>query len=256
MDLNIYRQNLDKVIKESAPPTLETLLALCPHVSEASVRELITRSQYANDLVEFAIPSVLIANSYHVCGIAPPRKCSSFLTYCRHRRTPDSYSDGKARLAFPEARSPMFISEALEFARANWGEQLVTDNWQSVLKYNLYQPGTSPDGRNDSRLVCEVGVALSRLASDILSDDTRPVADQLDDAVLRVSHWLCEDREMAGGRQFCELNNCACSGCNLDLAACKVRGIDWCFRLEAPLPVPAKVIAYLKDIGIVFQSKS
>lgn len=242
MDINVYRSNLDAVIREFGPATFDSVAGICPHLTEQEVRDLLFRAQHSIDLIEFAVPSVLVAHSYHVCGIAPPQKCSGFLAYSRHKRTPESFADGKGRYSYPEQRVPLFVDKALQYANQQWGTRLITDDWQSVVKYKLYQPQHQGKETRRVRLLREVAVALSVSATELATRQPDEAARQLNEAIVHMSDRVCEQRELAGGRQLCEFNNCACCGKALDLSTCNVCGIDWCFQPEAPLPVPAKVL--------------
>lgn len=250
MDIHIYRRNLDKVISAFGPATFETVSGICPHLSEAAVLDLLARASRSTDLVEFAVPSVLIANSYHVCGIAPPLKCSGFLGYHRHKRMPSSFADGKVRFTFHESRPTLFVDEALAYARDNWGEHLQTDTWQSVVKFKLYRPQHNEATTTPPEALAQVAVSLSQSLADLQAAEPQ-LSEVLDESVIRISTHLCEEREMAGGRQVSELNNCACCGAALDLATCKTCGIEWCFRPETPLPVPARVMKFLQKEGLI-----
>lgn len=260
MDATTYRLNLDHVMNmEFAAPAFEVVSGICPHLTTDAVRELLVRAESANDLVEFAVPSVLIANSYHVCGIAPPRKCASFLAYVRHKRTAGSSTDGTVRFDYPEPRTILFAQEALDFAKKAWSQNLIKDGWLAVHQYNLYNP-MPLSGQVTSRcplrprLMQQIAVALNKSPSDMVADKSLPLVEQLDAAVAHVSHWQCEARELAGGRSIRAQNNCSCCGESLDLITCKTCGIDWQHPQEMPLPVPPKVEQYLRTLGHHFRS--
>ena len=258
MDVTTYRHNLDHVMNmEFAAPSFDTVSGICPHLTPDAVRELLLRADTANDLVEFAVPSVLIADSYHVCGIAPPRKCSSFLAWVRHKRSPASFADGKARFDYPESRTILFVQEALDYAKQAWPSRLIKDDWQAVHQFSLYNPAP-PSGEQTGRcplrprLAGRIVVALSKLPSDMVADQSQPLPQLLDAAVTQVTHWRCEGRELAGGRSIRDQHNCSCCGESLDPIGCKSCGVDWRNQQETPLPVPPKVEQHLRSIGHCF----
>lgn len=255
----MFRHTLDTVMRqESATPTIELVSALCPHLSDAGVRDLLLRADQSNDLIEFAVPSVLISDSYHVFGIAPPRKCSSFLTYVRHKRTANSFADGVLRFDYPEARPVLFAEEALAFSLAQWPKTLVKDNWLAVHRFYLYNPLPLPAEASvrcplRPRLMREVSVALTRTAEDVAKDQSAPLMDVLDQATAHVTTWHCEARELAGGRLIRHQNNCSCCGDSLDLMTCKKCGLDLQHPQEIALPLPPKVMRHLRQLGHHFQ---
>ena len=149
--------------------------------------------------------------------------------------------------------------EAIKFANANWGDELVVDNWVSVVEFFIQDP---TDLVNDTyhtdspRTKAVLGVALSRDLSSIINDRSKPTSELFDEAILHMTLDNVAWHEMKGGRGGYTEFNCAHCGSGLSLSSCM--GCGHSFRDNQirggwNTPLSKKMVAFLQEAGHEFK---
>lgn len=222
---DIYRRY--KKALRSLPRELEgqDLADLFPHLDAGQALHALTAGEF------IVLPPLKVNGVFHVAG---REENKLILAYTGSANSPEGKKISEKAL---------FFREAEEFARRNWPEELIADNWVSVLAFQLQDFG---NGKKHAILYA----ALNRPARDLLGDFSRPLNELTDAAIIGMTLDPVIGREMEAGKLVSVTFNCAHCGSSLydfGCPACKDKAGD-CYNAEDLFgSLPAKAIDFLRS---------
>lgn len=235
-------------------PTPDVMALLCPHLTKEEAVEAFTVGKgYV------ACPSLRVHHSFQVINYSKEyvfgrKNQPARLNYSFAQRTLESYADGKLHGDVISLNYP-FIERAMKFSEDNWGEELILDNWIDVVNINVQDPTDLVNDcslRNYPRTKAVIQVALNRRFNDIINDHSKPESELLDEAIVHIADDSIIQHEIKGGRGGYTEYNCAHCGAGLSLTKCTGCGHSYSddfFRCGWDTPLPAKVVAFLHELG-------
>ncbi len=254
-------------------PTAEDMARLCPHLTqEQAVEAFTTGSGYV------ACPPLRIRGAFQIISYRkewvekvkisrvkdgeedasvtgnknhPPR-----LQYAYASRTVRSYADGKPHGDL--LTEYQYMKEAMAFAEANWGDELILDDWESVVSFYVQDPTDLVNDRyhrDYPRTKAVLYVTLSRDLNKIINDHSKPESVLFDEAIAQMTLDDHVWNELKGGRGGFTEFNCAHCGAGLLLSSCTGCGHrfrDDHFRSGWHTPLSPKMVAFLRESGHEF----
>ncbi len=268
-----YRSILGRLPIKS--PTPQDMAMLCPHLTaEEAVEAFTTDSGY------IACPPLRIRHgfqivSYHkewveevkVRGVVDGKETQvvtgtknhpARLDWSYASRTLASYADGKSH---GDVFSPYkHMNEAMKFAVDNWGDELILDDWVSVVEFYVQDPTDLVNDRYHQdypRTKAVLRVVLNRDLNEIINDHSKPESELFDEAISQMTLDHAVWHELKGGRGGFTEFNCAHCGAGLSLSSCTGCGYrfrDDHFRCGWNTPLSRKMVAFLRENGHVFKA--
>lgn len=224
----IYRDNLCQLIKqkEKIVSSVSDIQQFCPHLKEEQIKNLIDRALEKN--MYFAVPAVLVKNSYHVLSLES--RCVGQATkvyYAFTRRTKESYADQKPHRDVFSPRK-QFSKEAIEYAEAHWSDSLILDSWESYGELFLDDPtdlhkledGKLKEGTPRTKAV--IYWTTKRTWNEIVNDHSEKLSVVWNRSLAYFSQNVLEGNELQGGRSKSIGVYCSRCGEGLSITACKV----------------------------------
>ncbi|MFY9457431.1 MAG: hypothetical protein WAP23_00660 [Candidatus Spechtbacterales bacterium] len=254
-------------------PTPQDMATLCPHLTaEEAVKAFTTDSGYV------ACPPLRIRHGfqtlfYHkewveeikVWGIVDGKETQTvtgiknhpaLLSWSYANRTPASYADGKSH---GDVFSPCkHMDRAMKFAEDNWGEELILDNWVSVVEFYIQDPTDLVNDRYHTdypRTKAVLYVAMNRYLNEVINDRSKPKSELFDDSISEMTLDLAVWHEIKGGRGGFTNFNCAHCGAGLLLSSCAGCGHrfrDDKFRCGWYTPLSRRMVTFLREKGHEF----
>lgn len=267
-----YRSILGRLPIKS--PTPQDMAMLCPHLT---MQEAV--AAFTNGSGYVACPPLRIRHgfqiiSYHkefveeikVWGVVNGKETQVITGKKNHparldwsyaRRTQDSYVDGKSHGDVFHSYDHMH--KAMKFAEEHWGDELILDNWESVIQFYIQDPTDLVNDRYHQdypRTKAVLWVTLSRDFNFVINDGSKPLSELLDEVIMQMTLDHVIWHELKGGRGgFLEFN-CANCGAGLGLTGCYGCGHrfnDDHFRSGWHTPLSRKMVAFLRENGHKFR---
>jgi len=142
----------------------------------------------------------------------------------------------------------------MQFAEANWPQDLVLDDWKSYLMVYIQDP-TDLNQSRYPRTKAVAYCALKRELNDITNDHSAPQSELWNQAIAQVTFSRIEGDELKGHRGGYTEFNCAYCGSGLGLNGCPNCGHtfrDDASRCGWSTPLPPIIVAKLIQSGHVF----
>ena len=267
-----YRAILSRLPIKSPSP--QDMAMLCPHLTEKeAVEAFMTNSGYV------ACPSLRIRHGFQILSyrkewveeikvwgiingertqtITGTKNHPARLDWSYTGRTRDSYADGKSH---GDVFTPYrHMDKAMKFADANWGDDLILDNWVDAVEFYIQDPTDLVNDRyhqDHPRTKTVLYVTLNRDLNEICNDHTKPESELFDDAISQMTVDLAVWHELKGGRGSFTEFNCAHCGAGLALSFCT--GCGYRFRDDESrcgwnTPLSRKMVKFLRSNGHVFK---
>lgn len=146
----------------------------------------------------------------------------------------------------------------MKFATDNWGEALVTDDWQSAVELFIQDPTDLVSDRYHEgypRTKAVLYLALNRDLHEIERDCSRPESELFDEAISQMTLDRIVWSEISGERGRSTQFNCAHCGYGLSLSCCSSCGHhfrDNSSRSGWRTPLSRKMVAFLRENGHQF----
>lgn len=241
MNRHAYQATLSRL--PIAQPTPEDMAALCPHLTPEQAVEAFTQGEHY-----VCVPGMYVHGCVHVIYYSQERQN---LTHAFTQRLPESFVDGRACRA---PSTTLGLTEALRFARDNWGDNLLIDDWQSFMQFNLEDP-TRLSEHQDPCFVGTLWVAFSDTMSRLYEQYERPRSETFDAAIVHMATNEFHRRELMGPRGQSVSFNCA--HCGGGLMSDRCHGCKKTFRKRESrcgwrTPLSPKMVTFLRDQGHVF----
>lgn len=267
-----YRSILGHLpIKSPAP---EDMAKLCPHLTPQEALAAFTEGDgYV------ACPSLRVKNAFQIVSLSKEwvetievsrikggtkdasvrgtKNHPARLDWSYAGRTPKSYADGKAH--GDVFHHYLHMDKAIQFSDANWGNELILDNWVSVLQIYLQDPTDLVNDKYHTdypRTKAVLGVALNRDLNEIINDHSKPESMLFDEAITELTIDQVVWHELKGGRGGFTDFNCAHCGAGLGLNCCTGCGHrfrDDQMRCGWSTPLSPKMVAFLCENGFQFK---
>lgn len=254
-----YWQALSELARTPEGINLDVKLleALTPHLPATKLLELLA-GLTANSSIVIALPPLRINHGFHTLALLGESTTTGddkerLMKWGRAHRLPESFT----QLTQICARRPIdFSAEAIAFAQSNWGDDLVLDESASTIAFNLQDPTVRVGGGHGHPTQKLVVTATVKQALFGLHSTGRPRSQVIDEAILEVTTDPVVASELVGGRST-PMPTYHCYNCSRGLlltecTGCGVRFQDNGMRAGVQWPLPAKVIAHLKDKGHTF----
>ncbi|MDD4601925.1 MAG: hypothetical protein PHQ46_12900 [Negativicutes bacterium] len=238
-------------------PTPEDMAMLCPHLTVEEAVEAFTIGSG-----EVACPPLKVRHSFQVIALRKERvdnftgsesygKVIPKYLSLPFVRTDKSYADGRGQSIDKPYKH---MGKAMAFAEANWGNELVLDDWKSIVEFYVKDPTDLINGR--PRITAVFRVALSRDFNEIVAEDySKPRSELLDDAISQIALNPFVSQEIRGRRGGFEEHNCAHCGAGLLVSSCVSCGHkfrDNGCRSGWYTPLSRKMVAFLRENGHKF----
>lgn len=266
-----YRSLLGQLPIKS--PTAEGMARLCPHLTpEQAVAAFTTGNGYV------ACPPLRIRGAYQIlsynkewvetievsrekdgqrdASVKGTKNNPAMIRSAYANRALRSYADGKKHGdVFTETE---YTDEAMAFAEANWGNELILDDWVSVVELYVQDPTDLVNDRHHQdypRTKAVLYLALNRDLNYIINDHSQPESQLFDKAIAEMTLDPLVWNEIKGGRGVFTGFNCAHCGAGLALTACTGCGYrfrDDHFRCGWHTPLSPKMVAFLRESGHKF----
>jgi hypothetical protein len=266
-----YRSLLGQLPIKS--PTAEDIARLCPHLTpEQAVAAFTTGNGYV------ACPPLRIRGAFQIlsynkewvetvevsrekdgqkdASVKGTKNHPAMIRSAYANRTLRSYADGKKHGdVFTETQ---YMEEAMAFAEANWGDELILDDWVDVVEFYVQDPTDLVNDRHHQdypRTKAVLYVTLNRDLNDIINDHSQPESQLFDKAIAEMTLDPLVRNEIKGGRGVCTCFNCAHCGAGLALTACTGCGHrfrDDHFRCGWHTPLSPKMVTFLRESGHKF----
>jgi hypothetical protein len=271
MESKEYRSILGRLPIKS--PTPEDMALVCPHLTKKeAVKAFTTGSGYV------ACPPLRIRHGFQVLHyqrewvemikvwgevggekqtVTGTKNHPPMLTLTFASRTRKSYADGKSHGDI--FSKSVHMNKAMGFAEDNWGQELILDDWDSVVQYYIQDP---TDLVNDyyhhdyPRTKAILGVTLTRDLNEIINDHSGPMSELFDEAISQMTLNPLIWMELKGGRSGFTEYNCAHCGAGLSLdhcTGCGHRFQDDNFRHGGYTPLSRKMVEFLRQNGHNFK---
>lgn len=255
-------------------PTRQDMAMLCPHLTlNEAVEAFTTDSGYV------ACPPLRIRHgfqilSYHTewvekievsrvkngtadASVTGTKNHPARLDWSYASRTPESYADG-------QPHGDIFLSykhtdEAMKFAEDNWGDELILDDWHSVVQFYVQDPTNLVSDRyhrDYPRTMAVLRVTLTRSLNEIIKDHSKPESELFDEAISQMTLDHVVWHELKGGRGGFTVFNCANCGAGLELSGCsgcRHRFRDDQMRSGWHTPLSRKMVEFLRETGHEFK---
>jgi len=266
-----YRAILSRLPIKS--PTPQDMAMLCPHLTaEEAVQAFKTDSGYV------ACPPLRIRHGFQIVSyrkewveeikvwgiingertqtITGTKNHPALLDWSYAGRTRDSYADNKSH---GDVFTPYrHMDKAMKFAEANWGKELILDDWVSIVELYIQDPTDLVNDRYHQdypRTKAVLYVTLKRDLNDVCNDHTTPESELFDDAISQMTLDPVIWYEIKGGRGCFTEFNCARCGAGLALSSCTGCGHrfhDDQMRCGWNTPLSRKMVAFLRTNGHKF----
>lgn len=272
MNRQEYRSLLGQLPIKS--PTPQDMAVMCPHLTaEEAVQAFTTDSGYV------ACPPLRIRHgfqilSYHkewveeikVWGVIDGKETQTVTGTKNHparldwsyaNRTPKSYADGKSHGDVFSSYKQM--DKAMKFAEDNWGDELILDDWDSVVEFYVQDPTDLVNDRYHKdypRTKAVLRVTLTRDLNEVINDHSKPESELFDEVISQMTLDHVIWHELKGGRGGFTEFNCAHCGAGLGLSGCSGCGHrfrDDHFRCGWNTPLSRKMVTFLRENGHEFK---
>ena len=267
-----YRSILGQLPIKS--PTPQDMAMLCPHLTaEEAVEAFTTDSGYV------ACPPLRIRHGFQIvtfhkewveeikvsrvkdgnedASVTGTKNHPARLDWSYASRTPKSYADGKSH---GDVFSPYkHMCKAMKFAEDNWGDELILDDWDSVVEFYVQDPTDLVDDRYHKdypRTKAVLRVTLSRDPNTISNEHHKPQSELFDEAISQMTLDHVIWHELKGVRGGFTEFNCAHCGAGLSLSSCTGCGYrfrDDHYRCGWNTPLSRKMVAFLRENGREFK---
>ena len=257
-------------------PTAQDMAMLCPHLTEKEA----VKAFMADGDGYVACPPLRIRHGFQILSyqkewveevrvrrindgnqdaeVIGRKNHPSQVRWSYTGRTRKSYADGEWH---GDSTSPRYkhMDKAAAFADTNWGDELILDDWKSVVEFYVQDPTdlVSDQYHKDyPRTKAVLYVTLDRDLNDIINDHTRPHSEHFDAAILQMTLDIKVWHELQGGRGRHIEFSCANCGAGLDLSGCSGCGYrfrDDHFRCGWDTPLSPKMIGFLRQNGHEFR---
>jgi len=145
------------------------------------------------------------------------------------------------------------MGKAMKFAENNWGDELIMDDWVSIIEFYIQDPTDLVNDRyhcDYPRTKAVIRVTLNRDLNVISNDHSKPMSELLDEAIsqMTLDHFVWQ--ELKGGRGSFTMYNCANCGAGLLLTSCPGCGHqfkDDQLRSGWHTPLSRKMVAFLQQ---------
>lgn len=267
-----YRSLLGQLPIKS--PTLQDMARLCPHLTADEAAEAFTtdsgyvacpplRIRHGFEIVSYhkewveEISVLRVKDGIQDVSVTGTKNHPARLDWSYASRTRESYADGKSHGdAFSLYKH---MDKAMKFAEDNWGDELILDDWVSVVEIYVQDPTDLVNDRYHQdypRTKAILRVALGRDFDAIIHDRSKPQSELFDEAISQMTLDHVVWHELKGGRGGYMEFNCAHCGAGLSLSSCTGCGHRFCddqFRCGWSTPLSRKMVAFLRDNGHVFK---
>lgn len=268
-----YRSILGRLPIKS--PTPQDMAMLCPHLTaEEAVKAFTTDSGCV------ACPPLRVRHgfqivSYHkewveevkVRGVVDGKETQVITGTKNHPARLDWSYAGRTRASYADGKSHgdvfslyKHMDKAMKFAEDNWGDELILDDWVSVVEFYVQDPTDLVNDRyhrDYPRTKAVLCVTLNRDFNEIINDHSKPESELFDEAISQMTLDHVVWRELWGGQGgSTEEYNCAHCGAGLSLSSCTGCGHrfrDDYSRCGWNTPLSRKMVAFLRDNGHVFK---
>ena len=267
-----YRSILGQLPIKS--PTPQDMAKLCPHLTiEEAVKAFTTNSGYV------ACPPLRIRHGFQIvsyqkewveeirvsrvkdgtedASVTGTKNHPARLDWSYASRTPKSYADGKSH--GDGFSCYKHKNKAMKFAEDNWGEELILDDWNSVVEFYVQDP---TDLVNDKyhkdypRTKAVLRVTLTRDLNEVINDHSKPESELFDEVISQITLDHIIWHEIKGAHSASTDFNCANCGAGLGLSLCSGCGHrfrDDHFRCGWNTPLSRKMVAFLRENGHEFK---
>jgi hypothetical protein len=213
---------------------------LCPHLTEHQIEEL--RSK---EWVCFACPPSYIHFSFTILEFDKKR---NQLRYLFVQRRPQSYADGV--LKGESDHSYAFMEEASNYATRHWGNELILDNWVSVIKFVIDDPRDKKIGLFGRTPKMSFYVGLNENLNK-LNDHSKPLSDLYEKSIIEMTTDVFLAAHLVGGRGSHIASHCGCCGASKSsLQEDKIFDDTPC---TSHTPLPKKITDYMEQQGHQFR---
>lgn len=255
-------------------PTPEDMAIICPHLTKEEATKAFTTGSnyvvcpplrirngfqvvsYKKEWVE-EIKEWFVVNGKQTQVVTGTKNHPARLDWSYAGRTLKSYTDGKSHGdIFPSYKH---MNEAIKFAEANWGEELILDDWYSFLEIYIGDPTDLVNDayhHNYPRTKAVLYMALNREFNDLINDHSKPESELFDEALSQATTDQIIGAELKGGRGGYTEFNCAYCGAGLGLSSCTGCGHtfrDDLFRGGWSTPLSRKMVTALRENGHEFK---
>ncbi|MDP2642208.1 MAG: hypothetical protein Q8P21_02870 [bacterium] len=255
-------------------PTPQDMAAMCPHLTAAEAAKAFTtgtgyvacpplRVRYGFQILsyhkewveEIKVWAKISGEETQV--VKGKKNHPPYLRWSHAGRTLASYADGKPHSdLFNRYKS---MDKAMKFAEDNWSDELILDDWKSVVEFYVQDPTdlvSNQYHKDYPRTKAGLYVTLNRNLNDIINDHTRPHSEHFDDAILQMTLDVNVWHELKGGRGAHIEFNCAHCSAGLGLSGCSGCGYrfrDDHFRSGWHTPLSRKMVEFLRKNGHEFK---
>jgi len=231
-------------------PKVEEVRELFPHLTAGEISDVLTleEGKYSKSV---AVPPLRVDGAFQIVSFEREYKRDDGTVIPVRLRW--SYS-GRKNSSTKYAHS----GKAVDFARENWGSDLVEDTWEDYTQIilddptNLHQSGYS---KGSPKTKAVVRFTTNRPWNDIINDHSKPESQVIDDAIAEMTTSYLVGQELKGSRGGYSDFNCAYDGAGLGLSGCGECGNrfrDNQFRSGWFTPLPSKLADLLISEGFKF----
>ena len=229
---------------------IDQLRSLCPHLADEALLSLLGQAKEGAK-VRIAVPPLLVRGAFHILEFGRPNRGNLAGQLCTYipdvGRTAESYEgDGGGRwkhVIDPGAPTSLqFVSEALAFARTNWGSELIVDDWRGFRKIYVMDPGAqNSEGFPPTRYV---------LSYTLVGEDGSTIG--------RITHQAEISAELCGGHATSIMREYNCARCSGGFQVDHCTGCDAKFKCDPESPIsytalPPELVQYALGLGFTFE---
>ncbi len=248
-------------------PVVEQIRGLFPHLADEEIERLLLSNSKEGSYI--VVPPLRVNGAYHTLYLSPGYKDEQAgeikpvrLHWLFAKRTRASY---KGSGGYGDSFDyDSYIERAVQYARENWGRDLVLDDWENFAQIHVEDPsdliGSSSDIppllRGIPKTKAIVYFALNRGWNNIANNHSKPQSQLIDDAIVEITDNKFIASELKGGRAGYSERNCALDGAGLGLSGCGECGHrfrDNQLNNGWYTPLPSKVADFLMSQGYKFK---
>jgi hypothetical protein len=256
---------LNKLAKMNRPePTFKLISSVCPHLNEEEVREILSGVSQG-ETVRFAAPPLRVNGAFQIIRAYAAYQSSSgqrtpaYLEYGQAGRLKgyewESPSSDESRIKY-EPPFPEFAERAYEYAKENWGAELVDDTWVDFVTVLLEDPkDLTRFGFPSDKMLFRF--TTDRPWNDIANDRKAPKSTLIDESIVQVTTSPFISAELKGGRVSYTSRNCWRCGDGLGLSecdGCHARFTDDQYRSGPAAPLSQKLVEHVLATGHQFDT--
>ncbi|OGM96076.1 MAG: hypothetical protein A3B86_00875 [Candidatus Yanofskybacteria bacterium RIFCSPHIGHO2_02_FULL_38_22b] len=255
-------------------PTAQDMARMCPHLTQDQAVKAFTTGEgyvacpplrvrhrfqilsYRKEWVE-EIKVSRVKDGTEDASVTGTKNYPPRLDWSYASRTLASYADGKSH--GDVFGNYQHMDEAMKFAEANWGADLILDDWNSIVEFYVQDPTELVNDRYHKdypRTKAVLYVTLNRELNEVINDHSKPQSELFDDAISQMTLDSVIWHELRGGRGGYTEFNCAHCGAGLSLSSCTGCGHrfrDDQFRCGWNTPLSQKMVAFLREKGHAFE---